>query len=148
MRAVVQRVSSANVRVNGEIVGQIERGFLILLGVGKHDAIEDAQFLARKICKLRVFNDEAGKMNLDISQVSGAVLAVSQFTLFANTNGGNRPSFVDAASPDDGRRLYNNFCEALRDQGLAVETGVFQTEMQVQLINDGPVTIVLDSKIK
>ena len=145
MKAVVQRVSQARVTVEGKVVGEISRGFLVLLGVKRGDTADDAAFLARKIAKLRVFSDDQGKMNLDLQSVGGSVLAVSQFTLYADTRGGNRPSFIEAASADDGRRLYGIFCEQLRDQGLEVAQGVFQAEMQVALVNDGPVTIILDS---
>jgi D-aminoacyl-tRNA deacylase len=145
MRAIIQRVSQASVTVDGKIVGEIARGFLVLLGVKRGDTNEDAAYLARKIAKLRVFNDDAGKMNLSLEQVAGAVLAVSQFTLYANTRDGNRPSFIDAAAPDDGRRLYGTFCELLRNENLEVQTGVFQADMKVALVNDGPVTIVIDS---
>ena len=145
MKAVIQRVSSASVMVEGRIVGSIERGFLVLLGVKRGDTTEDAAYLARKIAKLRVFNDEAGKMNLALEQVDGAVLAVSQFTLYADTRGGNRPGFSEAAAPDDGNRLYKTFCELLRNENLSVQTGIFQTEMKVSLVNDGPVTIIIDS---
>ena len=145
MKAVIQRVSSASVMVEGRIVGSIERGFLVLLGVKRGDTTEDAAYLARKIAKLRVFNDEAGKMNLALEQVDGAVLAVSQFTLYADTRGGNRPGFSEAAAPDDGNRLYKTFCELLRNESISVQTGIFQTEMKVSLVNDGPVTIIIDS---
>jgi D-aminoacyl-tRNA deacylase len=145
MKAVIQRVSSANVVVEGKTVGEIERGFLVLLGVKRGDTQDDAAYLARKIAKLRVFNDEAGKMNLSLEQVNGAVLAVSQFTLYADTRDGNRPGFSQAASPDDGNRLYKTFCEMLRNENLEVQTGIFQTEMKVSLVNDGPVTIIIDS---
>ena len=145
MRAVIQRVAQASVTVDGKVVGEIARGFLVLLGVKRGDTNDDAAYLARKIAKLRVFNDDAGKMNLSLEQVSGAVLVVSQFTLYANTRDGNRPSFTDAAAPDDGRRLYGTFCELLRDENLEVQTGIFQTEMKVMLENDGPVTILMDS---
>jgi D-aminoacyl-tRNA deacylase len=145
VKAVIQRVSQASVTVDGKIVGEIARGFLVLLGVKRGDTVDDAAYLARKIAKLRVFNDDAGKMNLSLEQVDGAVLAVSQFTLYANTRDGNRPSFIDAAAPDDGRRLYGTFCELLRNEHLEVQTGIFQADMQVALVNDGPVTIVIDS---
>ncbi len=145
MKAVIQRVSSANVMVEGKIVGEIERGFLVLLGVKRGDTTDDAAYLARKIAKLRVFNDETGKMNLSLEQVQGAVLAVSQFTLYADTRDGNRPGFSQAASPDDGNRLYKTFCELLRNENLEVQTGIFQTEMKVSLVNDGPVAIIIDS---
>ena len=145
MKAVIQRVSSASVMVEGKIVGSIERGFLVLLGVKRGDTTEDAAYLVRKIAKLRVFNDEAGKMNLALEQVGGAILAVSQFTLYADTRGGNRPGFSEAAAPDDGNRLYKTFCELLRNESISVQTGIFQTEMKVSLVNDGPVTIIIDS---
>ena len=145
MRAVIQRVSSASVTVDGAIVGQIGVGFLVLLGVKRGDTRDDAAYLARKIAKLRVFNDAAGKINLGLLEVDGAVLAVSQFTLYADTRGGNRPSFTDAAAPDDGKRLYETFCELMRDEQLDVQQGIFQTDMKVSLVNDGPVTIIIDS---
>ena len=145
MRAVIQRVSSASVTVDGAIVGQIGVGFLVLLGVRRGDTRDDAAYLARKIAKLRVFNDAAGKINLSLLEVDGAVLAVSQFTLYADTRGGNRPSFTDAAAPDDGKRLYEQFCELLRDESIEVQQGIFQTDMKVSLVNDGPVTIIVDS---
>lgn len=146
MRAVIQRVSSASVTVDDVVVGEIARGFVVLLGVRRGDTADDAAYLARKIAKLRVFSDADGKMNLSLENVGGAVLAVSQFTLYADTRGGNRPSFIDAASPDDGKRLYGTFCERLRDEGLEVVRGIFQAEMQVALVNDGPVTIIIDSE--
>ena len=146
MKAVIQRVSSARVTVEGKIVGEIERGFLVLLGVKRGDTSDDAAYLARKIAKLRVFNDESGKMNLALEQVQGAVLAVSQFTLYADTRDGNRPGFSSAAAPDDANRLYKTFCELLRNENIGVQTGIFQTDMKVSLVNDGPVTIWIDSK--
>lgn len=145
MRAVIQRVSSASVTVDGDVVGQIGVGFLVLLGVRRGDTRDDAAYLARKIAKLRVFNDAAGKINLSLLEVDGAVLAVSQFTLYADTRGGNRPSFIEAAAPDDGKRLFETFCELLRDEQVEVQQGIFQTDMKVALVNDGPVTIIVDS---
>ncbi len=145
MKAVIQRVSSASVTVEGKMVGEIEQGFLVLLGVKRGDTQDDAAYLARKIAKLRVFNDEAGKMNLSLEQIGGAVLAISQFTLYADTRDGNRPGFSQAAAPDDGNRLYKTFCELLRNENFEVQTGIFQTEMKVSLVNDGPVTIIIDS---
>lgn len=145
MRAVVQRVSQAHVVVEDEVVGQIGPGFLVLLGVGKGDTPEDAAYLARKIAGLRVFADSEGKMNLALSDIGGEVLAVSQFTLYGDIRKGNRPSFIAAALPDEGRRLYEHFCDLLTQQGLHVETGVFQAHMEVHLVNDGPVTLWLDS---
>ena len=131
--------------VGGQTVGQIERGLVVLLGVGKGDTLEDAAYLARKIAGLRIFADSEGKMNLSLADVGGRVLAVSQFTLYGDTRKGNRPSFIEAAAPDIGRRLYEGFCDLLSQQGLDVETGVFQAHMKVHLVNDGPVTIWLDS---
>jgi D-aminoacyl-tRNA deacylase len=145
MKAVIQRVSSASVTIEGRVVSEIGRGFLVLLGVRRGDTRDDAAYLARKIAKLRVFNDPAGKMNLGLSDVEGSVLAVSQFTLYADTRGGNRPGFSEAAAPDDGKRLYQQFCELLRDEQLEVQQGIFQTDMKVALVNDGPVTIIVDS---
>jgi D-tyrosyl-tRNA(Tyr) deacylase len=133
------------VTVAGKVVGEINAGFLVLLGVKRGDTVDDAAYLARKIARLRIFNDDAGKMNLALEAVGGAVLAVSQFTLYADTRGGNRPSFIDAAAPDDGKRLYETFCERLRDEGVEVARGIFQADMKVSLVNDGPVTILIDS---
>lgn len=142
---MVQRVSQARVVVAGETVGQIGLGLLVLLGVGRGDTPDDAAYLARKIAGLRVFADEEGKMNLALAEVGGEVLVVSQFTLYGDTRKGNRPSFVGAAPPDEGKRLYERFCDLLAAQGLHVETGVYQAHMEVHLINDGPVTLWLDS---
>jgi D-tyrosyl-tRNA(Tyr) deacylase len=133
------------VTVAGKVAGEINAGFLVLLGVKRGDTVDDAAYLARKIARLRIFNDDAGKMNLALEAVGGAVLAVSQFTLYADTRGGNRPSFIDAAAPDDGKRLYETFCECLRDEGVEVARGIFQADMKVSLVNDGPVTILIDS---
>ena len=146
MRAVVQRVASASVVVDGEIVGEIERGFLILLGVGTDDADADAVALAEKIAGLRVFEDEAGKMNLALADVGGQMLVVSQFTLFGDCRKGRRPSFVDAARPEKAELLYETFVAEVQGQGIHVETGRFQTHMDVSLVNDGPVTLLVDSR--
>ncbi len=146
MRAVVQRVASASVVVDGEVVGQIERGLLVLLGVGTDDADVDAVALAEKITGLRVFEDEAGKMNLALSDVGGQMLVVSQFTLFGDCRKGRRPSFVEAARPEKAELLYEAFVAEIRGQGIHVETGRFQTHMDVSLVNDGPVTLLLDSR--
>ncbi|MBX3442818.1 MAG: D-tyrosyl-tRNA(Tyr) deacylase [Planctomyces sp.] len=146
MRAVVQRVSSASVVVAGETTGQIGRGFLVLLGIGVGDSEADAVALAQKIVGLRVFDDSDGKMNLSLADVGGAVLAVSQFTLFGDCRKGRRPSFVEAARPEQAEPLYRTFVAELRGQGLRVETGVFQAHMDVSLVNDGPVTLLLDSR--
>jgi D-aminoacyl-tRNA deacylase len=146
MRAVVQRVSRASVTVDGKITGQIERGLLVLLGVGQEDRPEAAAYLAEKIAGLRVFEDSESKMNLSVADVGGAVLAVSQFTLYGDVRRGKRPSFDAAARPEEAKRLYEFFCGRLRALGLRCETGVFQAMMQVELVNDGPVTILLDSE--
>jgi D-tyrosyl-tRNA(Tyr) deacylase len=145
MRAVVQRVSSAQVTVHGEIVGQIGRGFLVLIGITTADGESEAALLARKIEGLRVFEDADGKMNLALADVGGAVLAVSQFTLYADLRKGRRPSFIAAARPEQAEPLYQRVCTLLRTAGVPVEQGVFQAEMQVALVNDGPVTIWLDT---
>lgn len=147
MRIVLQRVKSASVSIEGTVVGEIEQGFLLLVGVGPDDTRDDASYLARKIAGMRIFSDENGKMNLSIDQVGGKILSVSQFTLFADTKKGNRPSFTGAASPEAANKLYEEFNEILRTEyGLIVETGEFAADMQVSLLNDGPVTILLDTK--
>jgi len=146
MRAVVQRVSRASVSTGGEIIGQIGSGLLVLLGVGKDDAETDADYLAEKIAGLRIFEDRAGKMNLGVVEAGGSLLAVSQFTLFGDVRRGKRPSFDAAAPPDRARELYEHFVEQIRKLGLRCETGRFQAMMQIELLNDGPVTILLDSK--
>jgi D-tyrosyl-tRNA(Tyr) deacylase len=145
VRAVVQRVSSASVTVHGEGVGAIGQGLLVLVAAASEDTETDATALAKKVACLRIFADETGKMNLDVSQVGGAVLAVSQFTLFGDCRKGRRPSFVQAARPEPANRLYEHFVSATRELGLRVETGVFQADMKVELVNDGPVTILLDT---
>ena len=145
MRAVVQRVSRARVTVDGEVTGEIGQGLLVLLGVGKEDTEAAADYLANKIAGLRVFDDQYGKINLAVGDVGGAVLAVSQFTLYGSVAKGNRPSFDAAAPPERARQLYEYFVERIRATGLPCETGKFQAMMQVELINDGPVTILLDS---
>ncbi len=147
MRIVLQRVKSASVSIEGTVVGEIEQGFLLLVGVGPDDTRDDASYLARKIAGMRIFSDENGKMNLSFDQVGGKILSVSQFTLFADTKKGNRPSFTGAASPEAANKLYEEFNEILRTEyGLIVETGEFAADMQVSLVNDGPVTILLDTK--
>jgi D-aminoacyl-tRNA deacylase len=146
MRAVVQRVGRARVSVNGEIVGEIRDGLLVLLGVGRDDAEADAMYLAEKIAGLRVLADEAGKMNRSVQETGGGVLAVSQFTLYGDVRRGKRPSFDEAAPPQQARALYEAFVERVRALGLRCETGRFQEMMKVELVNEGPVTILLDSK--
>jgi D-tyrosyl-tRNA(Tyr) deacylase len=145
MRAVVQRVSEARVAVESRVVGEIGPGLCVLLGVGREDTDADAALLADKITHLRVFGDAAGHMNLSVREVQGAVLVISQFTLFADTRRGRRPSFVEAAPPDEANRLYRVFVDAVKATGLPVAEGVFRATMQVRLVNDGPVTLWLDT---
>ncbi len=145
MRAVVQRVSRAKVTIAGEITGEISRGLLVLLGVGAGDTLTDADYLAEKVIGLRIFEDAGGKMNLSVVDVEGAILAVSQFTLYGDVRRGKRPSFDAAAPPQPARELYEYFVEKIRAAGLRCETGRFQEMMQVELVNEGPVTILLDS---
>lgn len=145
MRAVVQRVSRARVTVDGEITGEIGLGLLVLLGVGRDDTNSDATYLAGKIAGLRVFEDDQGKMNLSVLDAGGSVLAVSQFTLYGDVRRGKRPSFDAAAAPEKARQLYEFFVEQIRAAGLRCETGRFQETMKVELVNEGPVTILLDS---
>jgi D-aminoacyl-tRNA deacylase len=146
MRAVVQRVSRAQVTINGWIAGEIGLGLLVLLGVGRDDSESDVNYMAEKIAGLRIFEDADGKMNRSVLDVSGSVLAVSQFTLYGDVRRGKRPSFDDAAPPEPARRLYELFVERIRATGLRCETGRFQEMMQVELVNEGPVTILLDSR--
>ena len=145
MRALVQRVTEASVEVNGSVVGSIGTGLLVLLGAATGDSTETAQKLADKVAGLRIFSDEQGKFNNSLLDIRGAALVVSQFTLFADTRKGRRPSFLEAAAPESAQELVMVFCEHLRSLGLAVETGVFGAHMRVALVNDGPVTIMLDS---
>ncbi|RII26965.1 MAG: D-tyrosyl-tRNA(Tyr) deacylase [Geobacter sp.] len=144
MKAVIQRVSSASVTVEGQTVGEISRGILVLLGVEKGDDEARADWLAEKIVNLRIFEDEAGKMNRSVQEMGGGLLVVSQFTLAGNCAKGRRPSFDTAAPPDEGKRLYDYFVAAVQGLGLAVATGIFQADMQVALVNDGPVTFILE----
>lgn len=148
MRVVIQRVSEARVVVDGEIIGEINKGYCILAGFEDADSIDDIQWICKKIVGLRIFNDENGKMNLSIKEVEGAVLLISQFTLHASTKKGNRPSFIKAAKPQLAEGLYQQTIKQLQFEGLKVETGRFAADMKVQLINDGPVTISIDSKAK
>ena len=144
MKALLQRVKKSSVRVNSKIVGQIENGFMILFGVEEGDDKSKAEYLASKIANLRVFDDENGKMNLSILDVKGEILVVSQFTLLADISKGNRPSFIKAAKPDMANEMYEFFVGLLRQKGIKVETGVFQAVMEVEIINDGPVTFMLE----
>jgi D-tyrosyl-tRNA(Tyr) deacylase len=146
MRAVVQRVSRAEVRVGGEVTGRIGSGLAVLLGVGKGDTERAVEFLLDKIVGLRIFPDAEGKMNLSLEQTGGGLLVVSQFTLYGDTRKGRRPSFVDAAAPEEANRLYEHFVRLARERGLEVGTGVFQAMMEVDLVNDGPVTLILESR--
>jgi len=146
MRAVVQRVSRASVKVDGQIVGQIDVGLLVLLGVGQDDAESDADYLVDKITGLRIFEDADGKMNRSVIDEGGAMLAVSQFTLFGDVRRGKRPSFDAAARSEQAKKLYEYFVEKVRAAGVRCETGTFQAMMKVELANEGPVTILLDSK--
>ncbi|AUB53738.1 MULTISPECIES: D-aminoacyl-tRNA deacylase [Enterococcus] len=148
MRAVIQRVSQAAVSINEREVGRIDHGLLILLGVHETDTQTDVDYLIKKIAQMRIFEDEQGKMNLSIEDVKGALLSISQFTLFADTKKGNRPSFIAAARPETAIPLYEAFNEGLRQRGITVETGEFGADMAVSLVNDGPVTIIIDSQNK
>ena len=147
MRAVVQRVKSAAVHVEGRIIGEIGQGLLVLVGVGRGDGEKDITYLASKLPELRIFEDTSGKFNLSLREVGGKMLVVSQFTLFGDCRKGRRPSFIEAAEPAEAKRLYEQLILKLRGQGVSVETGEFQAKMEVRLINDGPVTILLDSRI-
>src|SRR5262245_50370555 len=146
MKAVVQRVSSARVEVDGEITGEIARGLLVLLGVAKQDQETDAAWMAEKVVGIRIFEDGDGKMNRGLLEVEGALLAVSQFTLLGDSRKGRRPSFIDAAPPEEAEALYRTFVSKTRSLGAKTETGKFQAHMAVHLVNDGPVTILLDSR--
>ena len=146
MRLVVQRSKEAKVTVAGEVTGSIVKGFVVLVGVTHEDKEEDAAFLAEKVANLRVFEDEAGKMNLSLLDVGGEILSVSQFTLYGDCGKGRRPNFMDAAKPDHALSIYEAFNRFLKEKGIRVETGVFGAMMDVQLTNDGPVTLIIDSK--
>ena len=146
MKIVIQRVSCASVRVEGVIVGQIQQGLMLLVGVEEGDDKSDAEWLAKKILDLRIFSDSEGKMNLSVKDVSGDVLCISQFTLIAEYKKGNRPSFIKAAKPEKAIDLFEYFKELIKNSGLKVESGIFGADMKVELLNNGPVTIVMDSK--
>ena len=146
MRVVLQRVAHASVTVEEKVIGKIQRGFLLLVGVTHDDAMEDMEYLVRKIVQMRIFEDEEGKLNRSIQDVGGEILSVSQFTLYADTKKGNRPSFSKAAPGDVALEMFEQFNGLLRDTGIPVETGQFGADMKVELLNDGPVTILLDSK--
>ena len=146
MRAIIQRVTRGRVTVASRVAGEIKTGVLVLVGVGRADTSESVEYLAEKIANLRIFADDAGKMNCSLVEIGGSALVVSQFTLYGDTRGGRRPSYIQAASPEDANRLYEEFVRCLRSFGVPVETGVFQAHMEVELVNDGPVTILLDSE--
>jgi len=149
MRIIVQRCSRAEVRIDGETVGQIGTGFLLLVGITHSDTKQEAEYLAKKVANMRIFNDAEGKMNLSLAEVGGAILSISQFTLYGNAHKGNRPSFIKAAPPEVAEPLYAYFNTLLRElYGLTVETGRFGADMKVDFVNDGPVTILLDSADK
>lgn len=144
MKIVVQRVKEAEVKVEGKTVGKIEKGFLVLLGVTHNDTKEQADYLVKKLCKLRVFTDENDKMNLGLKDINGKLLIVSQFTLYADCSQGNRPSFTEAAKPEQASELYEYFCEECKKNDIPVEKGIFGADMKVSLLNDGPVTIIIE----
>ena len=145
MRAVIQRVTSASVTVEGKVVGSIEKGLLILLGAGKEDTKQNVEEIFKKIKQLRIFPDDNGKMNLSIKEIEGQVLIVSQFTLYANCQRGNRPSFTEAAPPEEAKKLYEYFIQLCKEENFSkVETGIFGADMKVSLVNDGPVTVILE----
>lgn len=146
MRAVVQRVHSASVSADGKIAGRIDRGLLVYLGVGKNDTENDVEWMCEKVANLRIFEDENGKMNLSLLQINGEMLVISQFTLYGDCRRGRRPSFDEAAPPEDGQRLYEMFIEKVSQQVRKVEKGIFGAHMEVESVNDGPVTILLDSE--
>ncbi|APC48165.1 D-aminoacyl-tRNA deacylase [Virgibacillus halodenitrificans] len=146
MKAVIQRTKEANVQVNNEVVGSINYGYVVLLGVTHEDTEEDAIYLVNKIINLRVFEDQDGKMNLSLKDVEGSLLSISQFTLYGDTKKGRRPNFMQAAKPEVAKSLYEVFNQLIKDQDIPLETGIFGEMMDVQLINDGPVTLIIDSK--
>lgn len=144
MKLVVQRVKNAQVEVEEKIVGKIDKGFLVFVGITHDDTKEKADYLVKKLCNLRVFEDQNGKMNLSIKEINGKLLIISQFTLYADCSQGNRPSFINAAKPEKANELYEYFCEQCKQTGISVQTGIFGADMKVELLNDGPVTIILE----
>ena len=144
MKVLIQRVKFAEVKVDNKSVGKIDKGFLVLIGIKVGDTKEQVDYLVKKVCKLRVFTDENGKMNLALKDVGGKLLIVSQFTLYGNCNEGNRPSFIEAARPEEAIPLYEYFCDECEKNGIEVQKGIFGADMKVQLLNDGPVTIVME----
>jgi D-tyrosyl-tRNA(Tyr) deacylase len=148
MKVVIQRVSEASVKVNNEITGEISQGLLLLIGIEENDEKEDAEWLSKKILDLRIFSDEEGKMNRSVKDINGEILCVSQFTLIADYKKGNRPSFIKAAKPENAVPLFEYFKGLIKSSGLKTESGIFGADMKVSLLNDGPVTIVMDSKTK
>ena len=147
MKVVLQRVAQASVSVDGRVVGQIDRGLVTLVGIGHGDGEEQARWLATKTVELRIFNDEEGKMNRSLADVGGAMLVISQFTLLGDCRKGRRPAFTDAAHPDLAKRLYERFAELVAEQGVRVERGIFAADMKVSLVNDGPVTMILEREV-
>ncbi len=144
MKLVVQRVKNAQVEVEEKTVGKIDKGFLVFVGITHDDTKETADYLVKKLCNLRVFEDQNGKMNLSIKEINGKLLIISQFTLYADCSQGNRPSFINAAKPEKANELYEYFCEQCKQTGISVQTGIFGADMKVELLNDGPVTIILE----
>lgn len=144
MKLVIQRVKKAEVKVEEKIVGKIEKGFLVLIGIKKGDTKEQADYLVKKLCNLRIFSDENGKMNLSLKDINGKLLIVSQFTLYANCADGNRPSFIEAARPEEAIPLYEYFCNECKKNNIEVQNGIFGADMKVELLNDGPVTIIIE----
>ena len=144
MKLVIQRVKEASVKVEGNIVGKIDNGFLVLIGIKKGDTIEQADYLAKKLCNLRIFTDENDKMNLSLKEVNGKLLIVSQFTLYGDCTQGNRPSFIEAARPEEAIPLYEYFCNQCQSNNIEVQKGIFGADMKVELLNDGPVTIIIE----
>jgi len=145
MKVIVQRVLNSSCTIDNKLKSKIDKGYMLLVGFSSEDTKENADKMVKKISKLRIFEDENGKMNLDIHEVKGSILSISQFTLLTDTNSGNRPSFTNAMKPEDSSKLYDYFNEQLRKEGLVVETGIFGADMKIELLNDGPVTIILEN---